>query len=193
MVPVLPRRTRVAPTRHLGWLWVVAASLLQYAPIHAQQPSEYEVKAAYLYNFANFVEWPHTSTGDTSSTLNIGILGIDPFGSAFKTIEGKKIRGRTVAVHRSRRLADLQDCQILFIGDSERVYLPRILDTLRERNVLTVGESEGFAEQGVIVDFYVIDNKVRFKINAEAGARSGLKLSSKLLKLAKIVRTVENP
>ena len=183
----------MASASRRGLLWAIVVAFQVHAPIHTQQPSEYEVKAAYLYNFANFVEWPETSHPDTSSTLNIGILGSDPFGAAFKTIAGKRIRGQLVAIHRSHRLADLRDCQILFIGNSERVFLPQILDELRGRSVLTVGESEGFTEQGVIIDFYVIDNKVRFKINAEAGTRSGLKLSSKLLKLAQIVTTQEKP
>ncbi len=193
MALVPPRGIRVASTRNLGWLWAIVAALQLYSPIHAQHPSEYEVKAAYLYNFANFVEWPEALHPDTSSTLNIGILGSDPFGSAFKTIAGKEIRGQTVAIHRSRRLADLRNCQILFIGNSERDFLPQILGALRGRSVLTVGESEGFTEQGVVIDFYVIDNKVRSKINVEAGTHSGLKLSSKLLKLAQIVRTREEP
>ncbi len=189
MAPVF----RVVSSPRRGWLWAIVAAFLLYAPIHAQQPSEYEVKAAYLYNFANFVEWPETSHPETSPTLNIGILGSDPFGSAFETIKGKKIRDKTVAIHRSHRLADLRDSQILFIGNSERGFLPQILAELSGRSVLTVGESEGFTEQGVIIDFYTIDNKVRFKINVEAGTRSGLKLSSKLLKLAQIVTTQEKP
>jgi hypothetical protein len=165
--------------------------ILLCAPVRAQQPSEHEVKAAYLYNFANFVEWPSEPPPNTSTTLNIGILGRDPLGVAFETIEGKKVRGQPVRVYRSHRLADLRDCQILFIGNSERTFVPQILADLAGRSVLTVGESDGFAEQGVIIDFYMVDNKVRFKINVEAGTRAGLKLSSKLLKLAQIVRTRE--
>ena len=162
--------------------------LLQSFPAAGQRPSEYQVKAAFLYNFPNFIEWPAETVPDTATTLTIGILGDDPFGKAFEPFAEKTIKGRQVAVRRSNRLQELPVCQILFICDSEKKYLPQILEHLQGRSVLTVGETEGFGQAGVIVNFILQDNKVRFEVNLAAAEGAGLKFSAKLLKLALIVQ-----
>jgi len=158
------------------------------APVLGQRPSEYQVKAAFLYNFPNFVEWPAEVFPDTATTLTIGILGKDSFGGAFAPFVGEIVRGRTLVVERSTRLQELPFCHILFISVSEEKYLPQILEHFRDRSVLTVGETPGYAQAGVMINFVLQENKVRFEINVAATERVNLKLSSKLLKLARIVQ-----
>ncbi|MFA6111066.1 MAG: YfiR family protein [Candidatus Latescibacterota bacterium] len=150
----------------------------------AQHPSEHQVKAAFLFSLASFVDWPETEQADT---LSIGILGQDPFGEAFAPFLDKQIKDRPVRLHRSTRLQELPPCQVLYICPSEARYLPQILAYLGNRSVLTVGETEGLAAAGVMINFYLEENKVRFEINVEAAHRADLKLSAKLLKLARLV------
>lgn len=149
-----------------------------------QRPSEHQVKAAFLFSLASFVDWPESERVDT---LSIGILGQDPFGDAFAPFLDKQIKDRPVQIHRSTRLQELPPCQVLFICPSEVRYLSQILAYLGDRSVLTVGETEGFAAAGVMINFYLEESKVRFEINVEATQRAGLRLSSKLLKLARLV------
>lgn len=156
----------------------------------AQQPpdiSEYELKAAFLFQFPHFVEWPVVSP-DTATTLCIGILGDDPFGPAFQTIEGKEIKGKTLQVKRARDVEDLLSCPILFISSSEEKRLPETLPKLKDRNILTVGGKEGFARKGVIINFHMEKKNVRFEVNMDAAERSSLRVSSRLLRLATVIR-----
>ena len=161
---------------------------------HAQdsKPSEYEIKAAFLYNFAKFVDWPVESFRDDSSNLTLGILGVDPFGPALDTIKDKTVRGRKITIKRSKNMEDLKGCHILFVSASEKGNLKQILNGLRDSNVLTVSEIERFANLGGIVNFIRVDNKIQFEINPEAAQRNKLKISSQLLRLARIVAT-ESP
>ena len=150
--------------------------------------SEYQIKAAFLYNFVKFIEWPASAFKGTHSDLYLCVLGDDPFGTALdRTISGKIVNGRTLAVKRSGRLQDLKDCHLMFLSSSERDRLTKILDVLAGSSVLTVGDTDQFALLGGMINLYVEESKVRFEINPHAAERSGLKISSKLLKLAKIV------
>ncbi len=153
-------------------------------------PSEYAVKAAYLVKFADYVDWPAaTSSGD--GAMVIAVLGTDPFGTVLDEIlASKQARGRKVVARRFSRIEDAaQQASILFISSSERDDLTRILRSLDGRPVLTVGDMDHFASQGGIVGFRVQGKTVRFDINVEEAEKAGLKLSSQLLKLARIVRT----
>jgi len=152
----------------------------------AQQPSEYQVKAAFLYNFANFVEWPEETLSDTT-TLVIGVLGKDPFEAALTRFEKQKVKGRSLRIVQSERLQDLPFCHMLFINSTEEKNLNQVFRYLEEKPTLTVGEVEQFARRGGIINFVIKDKKVRFEINRAKAIESGLKLSSKLLKLATIV------
>ncbi len=144
---------------------------------------EYEVKAAFLYHFASFVEWPAGAGAERG--LVIGILGDDPFGSDLDAMaEGKTVNDRTLTIRRAMRPDDLRGCAIVFISRSETSHLAEILDTLRKWNVLTVGESEDFAASGGIITFTTRENKVHFIINQYAAAQARLKISSKLLNVA---------
>ncbi len=168
-------------------LAIVAVSLFisHGGPAAAQQPSEYQVKAAFLYNFLNFVEWPQSVLNDT--TLTIGILGTNPFKEAIRRFEARKVEGRSLRIVHSERLQDLPFCHILFVSNSEEKSFTQIFQYLSNQPTLTVGETEDFAQQGGIVNFFLQDKKVRFEINLQQSKDARLQLSSKLLKLARIV------
>ena len=150
---------------------------------HAQRTSEYEVKAAFLYNFGKFVEWPESASGP----IRICIVGDDPFGNNLEeTVRGKTISGQPIEIKRLNREESPRGCQIAFISAAERK--PRaVLDLLQGASTLTVGESPNFAKDGGIINFVLEDNKVHFEINSGAAERARLKISSKLLSLARIV------
>jgi hypothetical protein len=151
-------------------------------------PSEYQVKAAFLYNFAKFIEWPVEAFKSENPSLIVGIVGADPFGSALEqTLAGKSANGRALTIRRLKWGQSLRDCHILFISASERKRLAQILESLRGASVLTVSELENFHQQGGITTFILEENKVRFAINTEAAEQARLKISSKLLILAKPV------
>ena len=186
----LPRRLAAA----VAWLaavlpWLAAAAApLRGAPPPPPHPLEYEVKAAFLFNFAKFVEWPPESFNDRDS-LAICIFGEDPFGGSLEsTVAGEKIGGRQLRVRQVERPGELRSCQIAFIGRSERERVPEVLAALRGANVLTVGEPDRFAEQGGMVRFFLEANRVRFEINLDAVERTRLQVSSKLLRVARVVR-----
>lgn len=145
---------------------------------------EYEVKAAFLYNFTKFVEWPPDVLARNSS-LNVCVLGEDPFGTVLnRTVEGKRVHERPIRVARVVDVADVPRCQVLFISTSERRELTRLLPAISGLSILTVGEMASFAQEGGMIGFTAEDHRVRFEINNEAAARAGLQISSQLLKLA---------
>ena len=160
-------------------------------PVYGQQQrvSEYQVKAAFLYNFAKFVEWPKSVDAGASKQLVLGILGKDPFGEDIKTIQDKRVKDRTLQVIRAEHLEELGNCDILFIGASMKGQLDSTLKELDGKPVLTVSDTRGFAQQGVMINLFTINNKIRFEINLQAVEQSGLKISSQLLKLATLVKS----
>jgi YfiR/HmsC-like len=159
----------------------------------AGQPSiskEYQIKAAFLFNFAQFIEWPTNTFTNVGTSFSIGILGDDPFGKALdETVQGETIQQHRLVIRRSQRLEDLQDCQIIFISKSEKGHLPEILSKLGGKKMLTVSELQGFASHGGVINFYLEGNKVRFEINPSTAQREGLKISSQLLSLGKIIES----
>jgi len=156
------------------------------ARIQARASNEYQVKAAFLYNFVKFVDWPAEAFSDASSPLVIGIIGEDPFGGALdQAINGKSIGGRPLVVRRLKWGQDLHSCHILYISPSERKRVPQIIQSLKGASVLTVGDMEQFNQQGGIINFILEANRVRFEINSRAADQARLRISSKLLALAK--------
>jgi hypothetical protein len=156
------------------------------------QSREYQIKAAFLFNFAQFIEWPAGTYATTNTPFSIGILGDDPFGAALDdTVQGETIANHKLVVRRSQQIADLADCQMIFVSKSERKHLAEILSALDSRPVLTVSEVEGFARNGGGINFYLDGTKVRFEINPDAAQNDRLKISSQLLSLGKIVPTVK--
>lgn len=172
-------------------LAVLAVVFLWPAEICAQsaQQREYDIKAAYLYRFLNYIDWPADTLPGAGGTITIGIVGEDPFGPSIDWLKGKQIKGRTLAVRLVATPKDFEQCQIIFISASEKARLPEILAQLKDARVLTVSEVDGFAAQGGIINFFSERNKVRFEINLEVARRTGLLISSELLKLAKLVKS----
>jgi hypothetical protein len=167
------------------WAFLIG-SMVCWAQVTAA--NEYEVKAAYLYNFAKFVEWPDSPSAGSRERLTIAVLGRDPFGSVLdQVIADKTVRGKRISVRRVSNVDEALDCQIIFIGTSEERRLGELIRALEGKSVLTIGETGQFAHRGGIIGFRIEDNKVRFDVNIQAAERARLVLSSQLLKLAHIV------
>ena len=178
---------------------VFVCALLQAVPNLYAGPKPFEVthvKAVFLYNLANFVSWPAHSFDGPSTPFRICILGKDPFGSVLdKTVQNETVQGRQIVVERVSDITDLCVCHILFISSSMKAQLPRILKMTRNCGVLTVGDVEGFAHLGGIVNLIHKGDRVHLEVNVDSAARVSLGISSKLLNLATIVRgerSVEN-
>lgn len=156
--------------------WTVAGEL----------PVEYKVKAAYLYNFARFVDWPATGPG-SDGPIRLCILGEDPFGEALEAIEGRSAQGRSMAVRRLAEVDGTERCHILYLGPSEAERADRVLEHLRGRSVLTVGDFEGFAQAGGMIGFVIRADTVRLQVNPSAVRSSGLRISAKLLEVSELI------
>jgi hypothetical protein len=168
------------------WLvvWLVAVASIQAQP----RVSDREVKAVFLFNFAQFVEWPQTAFGSPQSPIVIGVLGEDPFAGALdEIVKGETVRNRQLVVTRYRRVEDITTCHILFVSASETQRYEPILASLRGRPTLTVGETDGFATRGGMVRFVSERNRVGLHVNVGAAKAAGLTISSNLLRPAKIV------
>lgn len=184
---------RPSATALLGWLpfLVLGPVLIRATPASADEPLaslEYPVKASLLLNFARFTEWPPGSPQASSPTVSICVLGTDPFGSVLDaTVERRSLRGRAVVVERYGSLDGIEGCHVLFIASSERDRLPEVLATVAESPVLTVSESDGFEDRGGMVHLLVADNYARFSVNLVPARQTRLRLSSKLLSVARSV------
>ncbi|MFO1351639.1 MAG: YfiR family protein [Gammaproteobacteria bacterium] len=171
-------------------VWQSAALLLALAhamPARCETAGAYELMALYTYNFAKFTTWPARGQAPPDAPLNLCVLGEDPFGTALTNIEGQRVQNRSLAVKRFPRVALLGDCHIVFVSRSEQWRLDAILNNLAALPILTVSDIPDFSKRGGMITLVLADQKLRFDINAAAVERSGLKLSSKLLELARIV------
>lgn len=175
------------------------------APAESETSREYEIKAAFLYNFVKFTDWPakpaassnDTDVVDSNEPVIIGIIGTDPFGKAFEPLKNKPAKGREVIMKRFKGLGEskspdeqieaLKKCHVLFVCRSPQKQIKRILDSVQDSPLLTVADTSGFLESGGIINFVTEGKKVRFEINNTAARRAKLKLRSKLLRLAKRV------
>jgi hypothetical protein len=192
------------------WTWVNVASggsrmvwllvpgmlgVLGPVPAFAQAPKapEYSLKAAYLLNFTQFVEWPSNVFASVDAPIVIGVLGEDPFGSALdQAVREKKVHGRSLEIRRSKQISDLRGCHVLFVCASEVKRLSEILAAARRSGILTVSDIDRFVEQGGVISFVTENNKVRFEINMNAAAAAELRISAQLLRLAKKVWPVSD-
>ncbi|NQU07061.1 MAG: YfiR family protein [Candidatus Abyssubacteria bacterium] len=151
---------------------------------------EYRIKAAFIFNFTKFVQWPVDSFEDDNTPITLGIIGNDPFGSILEeTFEERTAQGRKIVVERFDGIEQASDCHLLFISDSQAKRLQHVFSKLDDLPILTIGEMEFFAQDGGIIGFYIRKNKVKFEINPEAAKSKRLKISSKLLNLARIVQS----
>jgi hypothetical protein len=176
----------------LGLLAILMISALRCAVLYAyaQAPSvsEYQVKAAFVYNFAKFVDWPPTVFAHAQAPINLCIVGIDPFGTALETIKDKTVKDRQLVVQYKSRRENLGSCQSAFISASEREVLTQILASLHDTPILTVSDVDGFLESGGMINLITVANKIRFEVNLDAVRRAGLTISAQLLKLAAAVK-----
>jgi hypothetical protein len=172
-------------------LYIVAGAMDGLGPLQsasAQSSSlEYQVKAAFLFQFFKFVEWPQAALPAANQSICIGVLNGGPMTTALQSVEGKEIKGRRVVVRGFKKLEDLEFCHILFISSELEGRLAEILDRLKGTSTLTVSDIDGFARRGGMINFITVENKVQFEINAEAAERAKLQISSHLLRLARIV------
>jgi hypothetical protein len=172
-------------------VWLVLLVLLTAGgpPLPAQTAifKEYQVKAVFLLNFAQFVQWPPAAFTSAGEPFRIGVLGEDPFGSFLdETVSGEKVEGHPLVIQRCGSAGDAKGCQILFISRSESGRMEDILAGLKDKSILTVGDTEGFIKNGGVIRFVMEENKVHFRINLEAAKRVNLAISSKVLRLAEI-------
>lgn len=171
------------------------ATLLCQAPaasLRAQAPTEYQVKAAYLFNFLKFVEWPEDPPDDPHGKWLFGFLGNTPIADELARLSaGKTVLGRELEVRKLRPTDNPRACNVLFIGESEKKRLPAILASLRGSRVLTVADMDDFAVSGGMIQFVMEDARVRVAIDVGATTRARLKVSSKLLLLAHVVPDTE--
>ena len=168
----------------LRWLLLLAGLLALAGGAHAEDLPEYRLKAAFVYNFMVYAEWPAA----TGNTLNLCILGSDPFGGEIDGLQGKVTVGRTITLQRKAAGEPVKDCQVVFIAASAIDGLPRLLESLRGRPVLTVADSVGAMQRGVMLNMGMTQGRVTFEANLTAARDAGLSLSSKLLRLATEVR-----
>jgi YfiR/HmsC-like len=149
---------------------------------------EYQVKAVFLFNFAQFVEWPPQSFDDATAPFVIGVLGTDPFGSALEgAVRGETLNGRGFVIERYRSVTEIRRCQILFISRSEGAHMEEISAALAGHSILTVSDVEDAAQRGVMIRFVAEGNRIRLRINVDAARAAGLSISSKLLRPAELV------
>ena len=178
--------------------------VVQTMPVHAQEADnsdlsrEYKIKAAFLYNFIQFVDWPEGKTTGQNDPIILGIIGEDPFGDSFEPIKNKQTKGRKSFINRfegieklkksddkgKSKIDSLRKCHLLFICSSEKDHLTDIIKLVDEHGVLTVGETSTMLKSGGVINFLVDENKVRFEINLSAAKQEKLKIRSQLLRLA---------
>lgn len=167
--------------------WLAAGNVVA---LHAQDvpPEEYRVKAVFLYNFTQFVEWPPASFQGSDDPFVVGILGEDPFGEYLEeVVEGEQTNGRPLSIRRFDTEKDVSDCHVLFVNLADPDQTASILENLKGQSILTIGEQDGFLESGGMVRFISVNSKIHFQINPDASSAADLKISSKLLRVADIV------
>jgi len=198
-----------ARIRHFGrfvavaivFLWCLLVSDV-YPESKPEQHEEYKIKAAFLYNFLKFVDWPDEKTSRGGKQIIIGIIGEDPFGDTVDLLKGRKVEDRVLIVKQfeglrqiqkkaekdeadlKSKIEELKACHLLFICSSEQKELQEIIDIVAKQGVLTVSDTKDFIEAGGIIQFFMQDNKIRFNINLVASEKAGLKIRSQLLRLA---------
>ena len=190
------RPVRRVPRRAGAAAWRVrrlplAAALLAVAaagPVAAVTPTEHQVKAAFLYNFANFVEWPADALGPAGAPIKVCVVGADPFGGALDdAFRGQSVHGRRAEIVRGPSLTALGRCHILFLPQAEERRWLALVKELHGAPTLTVADGPPLARQGGMVNFIIEAKRVRFEINKVAAEQAGLRISSKLLSLARVV------
>jgi hypothetical protein len=180
------------------WAMLAAATLFAgagsppRAAAQSAESTEYAVKAAFLFNFTKFVEWPENAFSDIHAPIILGIVGDDPFdGDLVQIVNGQSVRGRMLVIHRYRFGDDLRHCQVLFVSASEQSHVANILASVQGTSVLTVSDVDKFADDGGMMQFVVEESRVRFVVNLDAATQAKLQISAKLLALAHVMNHAE--
>lgn len=148
---------------------------------------EYQVKAVFLFNFAQFVEWPRAAFAGASSPIVIGVLGENPFGAYLdETVRDEKVNNRPLEIQRYHRVDEIKTCHVLFITRSEANHVEQLLASLKDRSILVVGDSDDFVQRGGMIRLASAQNKLRLIINTDAAKAANLTISSKLLRAAEL-------
>ncbi|MDP8243209.1 MAG: YfiR family protein [Candidatus Hinthialibacter antarcticus] len=190
-----------APVRLARRTWGLAAIALIGFSVFALPQSaqsqrvydEYEVKAAFIYNCMLFVDWPNETDNESKKPYTICILGEDPFGKFLNTIaRTKTIQSRPIKIQRIKSLEEFKDAHILFISKNEQRNLKKILETVSDKPILTIADFSGFADNGGVLEFLLINNRVNFRVNEKTANQAKLRMSAQLLNLAvEIIRDPE--
>ena len=167
-------------------LFIITGIMISGPPARSLEGTEYQIKAAMMINFIQFIDWPE-DPNHPSNTLTIGIIGEDNFGKTLDSIEGRIINGKQLTIRRFNAVSQVDQCQILFVPQSESFRLNEIFKFLNGTPVLTIGEADKFNQLGGIIRFYLEQNHVRFEINKSAADQSKLKISAKLMEIARVV------
>lgn len=173
------------------WVLCLAAFLLSSmtrpAARYIQTHREYQIKAAFLYNFAAFVTWPKSSFATTEAPLVIGISGTDPFGNFIDAlVENEVVRGHPVVVRRITTTEELQHCHIVYVSARNGDAMRRVIALLKNKPVLTVSDAADFTKAGGMIQFYTENNRIRLRVNVKAASVANLTISAQLLKVADI-------
>jgi hypothetical protein len=170
------------------WLWLALTLLASGCVAALAAPAEYQVKAVFLFNFAQCVDWPAEAFPRPDAPFVIGVLGQDPFGAQLdEVVRGETVNSRPLVVERYRDVAQIRACNILFIGSTEAGHLEEIVAALKGRSILTVGDADPAGQRGVMIRLVTENNKVRLRIDVAAAKAGNLTISSKLLRPAEIV------
>jgi hypothetical protein len=183
-----PRGHHTAARSGFAIALVAAVVACAAQPVDASNDLEYPVKAEFLERFTHFIGWPAASFASADSTFVVCVMGANPFGAYLANlIATRRLQGRPAELRSVSDPTKLDGCHLVFIAASERDHLYSIVKHTDGRPILTVGDTEGFARAGVLINLYIDDDNVRFEINVAAVKDSGLKFSSKLFKLAQLV------
>jgi hypothetical protein len=180
----------VEPCTRFAAVLFICCIIFLYPPHARGGPvigTEYKVKAGFIYNFVNFVTWPEEALKDTPGKLIFCFFTDNEQSDTLKELEGKTIKGRTIQVMALDEGGCIEQCQILFFATQNKDLIQKVLDQAKNRNILTIGEVEGFTRMGGIINFFEEQNRLRFKVNVDAARKAGLKMSSQLLSPAEIV------
>lgn len=172
------------------WTVIVLSFLMHLTNLHAQtnHAHEYQVKAVFLYNFTHFIDWPSAAFESQYAPFIIGVIGNDPFGPFIEaTIEGERIGTHIIRSQRIQSLSEIKNCHILYIASKDPDEIKNILEAVKGKNILTVGDTPNFTRWGGMIRFFTEQGKIRLQINNTEARASGLKISSKLLRVAQVL------
>lgn len=177
--------------KKLGLEVFMALCIMAFTGLRARSQTlfgpEYHVKAAFIYNFAKFVEWPQDKFDNNNDPVILCISSNNPQINVFFSLNNKTVGGKKMAVRKCEDLEDIKDCHILFLDSTDKEFIRENLKSVKEHSILTVGHIKGFTQMGGIINFFTVEDRLKFEVNLDAAKRSGLKLGSQLLMSAEIV------